>query len=187
MKHLKIGCVLLLSGLLLSCASATGPVKFEETKGVQSAKAGAAKYDQVELITSKGDLYIGKIVSLEGERIEFRPFPYWDAELIGLNLGDIRSIELVDKPKRAGKGFIQGFGWSFTVVGGLAAMGSKYDEDYQFALLGSAVVGAAGGLIGLLIGAIQDSTAKTRFEFAAMSDEEKVRAVRKIMGLQAPR
>lgn len=183
MKHLKICCVLLLSGFMLSCVSTMGTVSYKETQGVQLVKFSAAKFEEVELTTSKGDLYRGKIVSLEGRRIEFRPVPYWNVELISLDLGEIRSIDLVDKPKRAGKGFIQGFGWTYTLVGGIAAMSSKYDEDYQFALLGSAVVGAAGGLVGLLIGAVQDSTAKTRFEFAAMSDEERKRAVRKIMGL----
>lgn len=187
MSYPKICCVLFLSGLMLSCAGSTGPVRFEETKGVESGKVRAAKYEEVELVTLKGDRYKGKIISLEGERIEFRSFPYWNVEPISLELGEIRSIELVDKPKRAGRGFIQGFGWSFSIVGGIAAMSSKYDEDYQSALLGSAVVGAAGGLIGLLIGAVQDSAAKTRFEFAPMSDEQKERAVRKIMGLRAQR
>jgi hypothetical protein len=187
MRYPKICCVLLLSGLMLGCAGSTGPARFEETRGVQSGKVRAAKYEEIELVTSKGDFYKGKILSLEAGRIEFRPFPYWDVDPVSLDLAEIRSIELLDKPKRAGRGFIQGFGWSFSIVGGIAAMSSKYDEDYQFALLGSAIVGAAGGLLGFLIGAIQDSAAKTRFEFAPMSDEQKERAVRQIMGLQAQR
>jgi hypothetical protein len=187
MRFPKICSVLLLSGLMLGCAGTTGPVRFEETKGVQSGKIRPAKYEEVELVTSKGNLYKGKIVSLEAGRIEFRPFPYWDVDPVSLDLGEIRSIELLDKPKRAGRGFIQGFGWSFSIVGGIAAMSSKYDEDYQSALLGSAIIGAAGGLLGFVIGAVQDSAAKTKFEFAPMSDEQKERTVRKIMGRQAQR
>lgn len=187
MKHLRIGCVLLLSGFMLSCAGSMGTVSYTETQGVQSVKFGAAKFEEVELTTLKGDFHRGKIVSLEGRRIEFRPFPYWNVELISLDLGEIRAIDLADMPRRAGRGFIQGFGWTYTLVGGVFALASKYDEDYRAALLGSAVVGAAGGLVGLLIGAIQDSGAQTRFEFVGMSAEEKERSVRKIMGLTAQR
>jgi hypothetical protein len=187
MKSLKICCVLLLSGFMLSCVSSTGPITYKETAGVQSVKFGAAKFEEVELTTLKGDRHRGKIVSLEGRRVEFRPFPYWSVELISLDLGEIRSIELADKPKRAGKAFLQGFGWTYSIVGGISAAASKYNEDYQAALVGSAIVGAAGGLVGLLIGAVQDSKARTKFEFVGMSDEEKERSVRKIMGLTAQR
>jgi hypothetical protein len=187
MKCLKICSVFFLSGFMLNCVSSTGPITYKETAGVQSVKVGAAKFEEVELTTLKGDLYRGKIVSLVGGRIEFRPFPYWNVELISLNLGEIRSIDLVDKPKRAGKAFLQGFGWTYSIVGGIAAISSKYDEDYQMALVGSAIVGAAGGLVGLLVGAVQDSRTKTNFEFVGMSDEERERSVRMIMGLTAQR
>jgi hypothetical protein len=182
MNNLKIFCLLFGLGLMLSCASSTGPISYNSTRGGQPGKFLAAKYEEVELATLKGDFYKGKILSLAEGKIEFRPSPYWGVEPIRLELGEIRSIGLVNKPKRAGKGFLQGFGWTFTIVGGLAAAGSKYDEDYQAGLYGSAIVGLAGGAIGFLVGAIQDSAAKARFDFGPMSASEKEQAVRKIMG-----
>ena len=187
MKHLKVCLLLLFLALMLSCTGSTGPVRLEGTEGVQAGRAQAVKFDEVQLITSNGDIHRGKIIGQEGGSIDFRPVPYWDVELIRLNLDEIQSIELVNRPSRAGKGFIQGFGWTFTIVGGIAGIGSKYDVDYENALLGSAIVGAAGGVIGFLVGVIRDASAKKRFDFTSMSAEEKARAVRKIMGLPTGR
>lgn len=184
MKNLGICCLLLGLAFMLSCASSMGPVNYGETREVQSGKFLAAEYKEVVLTTSKGDYYKGKIVSLEGGKVEFRPSPYWGVDLIDLDLAEIRSIELVDKPKRAAKGFLQGFGWTFTIVGGIAAATSKYDKDYEAGLSASPIVGLAGGALGFLIGAIQDATAKTKFDFGSMSETEKEGTVRKIMGLR---
>lgn len=187
MKHLKVCLLLLFLGLMLSCAGSTGPVRLEGTEGAQAGRAEALKFDEVQVITLKGDIYRGKIVGQWAGSIDFRPIPFWNVELIRLNLDEIRGIELVNRPSRAGKGFIKGFGWTFTIVGGIFGMGSKYDVDYENALLGSAMVGAAGGVIGFLVGVIGDASTKTRFDFTSMSAEEKTRAVRKIMGLPTGR
>ncbi len=183
MKNPKICGLLLVLGFMLCCAGSTGPLRIMDTNEGQSVKVGAAKFEEVELTTSEGDLYKGKIVSLEGGRIEFRPSPYWGVEPIRLDLGEIKSIGLVHKPNRAGKGFLAGFGWTYMIVGGIGAMSSKYDADYKSALSGSAVIGFAGGAIGFVIGVLQDAAAKTRFDFSTMSAAEKERTVRKIMGL----
>ena len=183
MKNLRICWLLLALGFMLSCASSTGPLIIKEAEEVQSFKVGAAKFEEVGLTTSKGDFYRGKIISLEEGTIEFRPSPYWGVEPIRLDLGEIGSIRLADKPSRAGKGFVSGLGWTYTIVGGISAMGSKYNEDYEEALYGSAIIGLAGGVLGFLIGTVQDATTKTRFDFSSMSAAEKEQAIRKIMGL----
>lgn len=162
---------------MLSYACSTVAVKTEVIKGTLPARLEATKFEEVELITAEGDIHKGKIVSLEGEGLEFRPFPYWNIELIKLNLDEIHSIKLAKKGSRAAKRFASGFGWAFMIAGTIGGATSKYDEDYQIALLGSAIVGGAGGLLGLVI------STKTKFEFYRMSREEKERAIRKIMGL----
>lgn len=185
MKGQKIYSLFILLSFMLSCAGSRAPVRTEDPREALSSGGEAAKFEEVVLTTSNGDIHKGKIVSLNGEAIEFRPYPYWNVELVRLHLDEIHSIKLPKKGSRAGKGFVSGFGWSFMIVGSIAGASSKYDEDYEGALLGSLVLGGAAGLIGFLVGALQDASTKTNYEFAGMSREEKERAVRKIMGLSA--
>jgi len=183
MKDKKIYSLLFVLSFMLSCTSSRVPVRTEVTKEALSSRVEATKFEEVNLVTSNGDTHKGKIVSLEGESIELRPFPYWNVELVRLHLDEIRTIKLVKKESRAAKGLASGFGWAFVIVGTIGGLSSTYNEDYEAALLGSAVLGGAGGLLGLLVGAFQDFTTKTKFEFTTMSKEEKERAIRKIMGV----
>jgi hypothetical protein len=185
MKNKKISALFVLSGFMLSCAGSSVPAKTEITPAAQSSRVEARKFEEVVVSTSTGEVHQGKIVSLEGESIALRPFPYWNVDLIRLHLDEVHSIELPKKGSRAGKGFLSGFGWGFILTGMVAGASSKYDEDYQLALGASAGVGAAVGIVGLLIGGIHDATTKRRYDFAGMSNEEKTQAVRKVMGLPA--
>ena len=183
MKDKKICSLLFVLSFMLSCTSSRVPVRTEVIKEALSSRVEATKFKEVNLVTSNGDTHKGKIVSLEGESIELRPFPYWNVELVRLHLDEIRTIKLVKKESRAAKGFASGFGWAFVIFGTIGGLSSKYDEDYEAALLSSAVLVGDGRLLGLLVGAYPDIPTKTKFEFTTMSKEEKERAIRKIMGL----
>lgn len=78
MKNRKILSLIVLLSFMVSCFSSNMPVKTEVTKGIPSPRLEATKFEEVELVTTKGELHKGKVVSLEGESIEFRPFPYWN-------------------------------------------------------------------------------------------------------------
>jgi hypothetical protein len=185
MKYKRIYTLLFLLSFIVSCFSSSVPIKTEVTKGTLSPRLEALKFEEVELVTAEGERHRGKVVSLEGESIEFRPFPYWNVELIKLNLDDIHSIKLTKKRSGAANGFASGFGWAFIFAGTIGGAGSKYNVDYENALLASAIVGGAGGLIGLAIGAIRDFSIRKKFDFFKMSGEKKEQAIRKIMGLPA--
>jgi hypothetical protein len=185
MKYKKIYSLLFLLSFMMSCSSSRALIKTEVTKGTLPSRLEATKFEEVDLVTTEGELHRGKITCLEGESIEFRDFPYWNVEPIQLKLDEIHSIKLVKKGSKAGRAFASGFGWTFMIIGFVAGASSKYDVDYENGLVGSALAGGIGGLIGLAIGAIQDISTKTKFDFYKMSKEEKERAVRKIMGLPA--
>jgi hypothetical protein len=185
MKNKKISALFLLSGFMLSCTGSSVSTKTEITPATPSFRIEARKFEEVVLITSTGNVHKGKIVTLSEESIELRPFPYWNVDLVRLQLDDVHSVELSKKGSRVGKGFISGFGWTFVLAGMIGGMSSKYDEDYEAAFLGSATLGAAAGVVGLLVGALQDAATKKHYEFAGMSKEEKKQAIRKVMGLPA--
>lgn len=184
MADKKTYALLFLLSFLLSCTSSTVPLKTEATKGTPSSRIEAAKFEEVELITTKGDSYKGKVLSLEGENIEFLPFPYWNVDRLTLNLDEIHSIKLVKKRSGIGTGLLSGFAWPFIIIGTIGGAGSRYNEDYEESLFVSTIIGGAGGLLGLVIGAIADIGTKTKYEFTRMTRQEKEHAVREIMGLR---
>jgi len=173
--------LLLFLNFIISCTSigttSTRDVSISPTYEIQ-----AKKFLEVELITSEGDIHKGKLISLRGKNLWFSPFPYWNVELLEITLDDIYSIKLPKKGSKAISGMAGGFGWTFIIVGAIAGLTSKYDEDYEEALLGSAVVGAGIGLIGALVGALADIGTKSEYKFYKMDEWEKTRAARRIMG-----
>lgn len=173
--------ILIFMNLIISCTSpgttSTRDVSISPTYEIQ-----AKRFPEVELITSEEDIHKGKLISLRGKDLQFSPFPYWNVELFEITLDDIYSIKLPKKGSKAISGMAGGFGWTFIVVGVLAGATSKYDEDFEAALLGSAMIGAGVGLIGALLGALADIGTKSEYKFYKMDEWEKIRAVRKIMG-----
>jgi hypothetical protein len=163
--------------LLMTCATAT-----IETKVDPDQKITPLKFPEVRIVTTKGDRTTGKLTQFENQTLTFLPYPYWNVDSIKIPLDDIARIELKERKSHAGSRFVAGFSYAFIVVGLLAGFDAKYDEDYEDALAGTAVLGGIAGLIGLAIGAISDSASKKKYEFAAMSTPEKVASLRKIMG-----
>lgn len=168
---------------LISCSTTTTQTGTEVFKSSPSSVIEAKKLQEVQLITASGEIHRGKLSRLEGRDLVLLPFPYWNIEPIKIDLDEIHSIKLVKKSKKAGKGFAGGFAWGFIIIGTLAGLSSRYDEDFQMALLGSAVSGAFFGFLGFLIGGISDISAKSEYDFSKMPDSEKIRAIKKIMGL----
>jgi hypothetical protein len=154
-----------------------------KTAGLESPAVYAAKeFPEIKLITTAGEAHSGKLTRLEGEMVTLLPFPYWNLEAVQINVEDIHLIQMPKTGSKIGKGFLTGFGVGFIVTGVFGGALSKYNVDYQWALAGSFGAGAIGGGIGLLIGAISDAGAKDKYEFYNMSQTEKVKAIKKIMG-----
>ena len=183
MKKKKVTVLFILSSFMLSCAGSNVPAKMKTTPVASPSRAEARKYEEVLVSISTGEVHKGKIVSIEGDNIVLLPFPYWNVDLVRLRLEDVLSIELPDRGRRTGKGFLYGFGLGFIITGMISGAGSRYDEDYEMALGVSAGAGVAAGLLGFLIGAIHDIATKRDYDFADMTQEEKMRAIREIMGL----
>jgi len=153
-----------------------------ETRVDPDQKIAPLKLPEVQVVTTKGDRSTGKLTQFEDQTLTLLPYPYWNVEAVKIPLDDIARIEVKGKKSHAGSGFVAWFSFSFMAVGLLAGLSSQYNEDYEAALLGSAIVGGIGGLVGLAIGGIVDMASKNTYEFATMSTPEKVASLRKIMG-----
>jgi len=182
-KFLTFLTLVLFMNFLISC-TIIGNHSNDKIRGTYSfSKITANKFPEIQLITTSGDPYKGKLLSLEGEKLKLLPFPYWNVESVEIDIDEIHSIELMKKDSKAGKGAAQGFAYTFLIVGIIAGLDSEYDEDYEDALVGATILGAFGGLLGLIIGGASSLASKTKYEFYKMSLGEKIRAIRKIMGL----
>jgi hypothetical protein len=141
---------------------------------------------ELELITTAGDTFQGKLTRREGGAVILRPFPYWNVEEVRVLIEEIHTIKLSGSKNGAIRGAANGAGSIFLISGILGGLTSKYDVDYEWALLGSGILSALGGLAGLVIGAIADAAEKTNFDFYAMTPPEKEAALKKIMGILEP-
>ncbi|PIU44455.1 MAG: hypothetical protein COS95_08945, partial [Ignavibacteriales bacterium CG07_land_8_20_14_0_80_59_12] len=110
------------------------------------------------------------------------PFPYWNVEPVRLDLGEVLSIKMLDERGSFGSGVAYGFAVPFIVVGTLGILTSKYDEDYRLSLLAAAAVGAAGGVVGLIIDVAVKAAAESEYDFRKMPEPEKRKTIEKIMG-----
>jgi hypothetical protein len=180
-RNLAFIYLLLFLNFIMSCTS-IGTTSARDVSISPTSEIQAKRFPEVELITSEGDILKGKLISLRGKDVMFSPFPYWNVELFEIKLDNIHSIKLPKKGSKAMSGMTSGFAWTFIIVGALAGVSSKYDEDFEEALLGSTILGAGAGLIGTLVGALADAGTKSEYKFYKMSESEKIRAVRKIMG-----
>lgn len=143
----------------------------------------AAVFPPVQVFTSQGAMHTGKITALGKDFIRLRPEPYWNAEPVSIPLDDVHMIKLLGVRKRAGGGFMDGAAGTFIGVGILGLATSKYDVDYGNWLVGSAVSALAGGLIGLLVGAIRDTGTQASYDLSQKSAVEKSRIILGIMGV----
>lgn len=148
-----------------------------------NAELRAQSLPEIQLSTQQGNAYKGKILSLKGETLILLPFPYWNVEPVELDLEDIHSIQLPKRGSRAAKNALIAFGSTFIISGTIFAGSSKYDEDYEEALLWSASLGGLGGMVGLVIGGLVDVFSKSGYDFYKMNKLDKMKAIKKIMGL----
>jgi hypothetical protein len=175
-----------LSGARIAKSPLNTAVKKSQLEGDQTKSEGridSKKFEEILLITNKPELLKGKIIGLEGDALRFLPFPYWNVEPFKIALDEIISIEILKKGEsRALKGVANGFGFGFLITGILAGASSKYNEDYQSALLGSVLVGGLFGLVGLVIGGASSLASKSKYDFSKMSGLEKQKTIQKIIG-----
>jgi len=168
---------------IISCSTIRTVNRNEVVEIAPSVKIKAVKLQEVQLTTTRGEL-TGKLLSLEGEILQMLLFPYWDVEPINIDLNEIYSIKLMKKNSRAGKNAAaSGFAWGFLITGIATGLDSEYDEDFEDALLGSAIIGGFIGLLGFVIGGLSDIATKSKYYFFQMSNSEKIRVIKKIMGL----
>jgi hypothetical protein len=123
-----------------------------------------------------------KLTRLEGERIVFLPFPYWNVDSRTVSVNEINSIHVLNKKSSVGRGVLSGVGWTACIFGFLGLVSSEYDEDYRGLLwaapLGGVIIGAP---IGLLIEAM--ASTPSPYYFTKMNPNEKYAVLRRIMGL----
>jgi len=167
----------------ISCATvpASGPLGSSSLPSL--GKVDAAKFPEVQIVTTSGDQHKGKVLSLEGNTVTFSPFPYWNVEPLRIGVDEIHSIERTGKDSGAGKGFLYGFGFTTLALGILGVATSKYDVDYRSFMGGAPFIGLLGGLVGLTIGGIRDLATRTKYDFSRMAKDEKIAALMAIMGL----
>ena len=182
-KNIALITIALLINLIVSCSTIGTFNSNEITNLTPNVKFTAKKTQELEIITTQGDTHFGKILSLEGEKAILLTLPYWNVIPVEIDLDEIHKIKLVKKKSRAGKGAAKGFVWAFTIIGLIGLVSSEYDEDYEEALGGSLVSGAFGGLLGLVIGGISSISVRSQYNFYDMSKEQKIKAIKKIMGL----
>jgi hypothetical protein len=179
MKKMTLSCILLLFHFLLLIGCATTSIK---TEPGPNPRIVAEEFPEVELRTIKGESHLGKLIEFENETLELLPYPYWSVDSIGIGLDEIESIKLRTKKSHAGGAFASGFGISFIVIGLIAGGASKYDEDYEAALLGSAAGAATIAGVAGLIGLIADASRRSNYKFQKMTYTEKIQSLRSIMG-----
>ncbi|MBE3110194.1 MAG: hypothetical protein IMZ46_06715 [Acidobacteria bacterium] len=128
--------------------------------------------------------FAGKIIGLENRTVRVLPAPYWNVETLRIDLAEITSIVLPGKKRSVGRAAAYGLGIGFLVAGGIAAAASKYDEDYQAALILAPAGGATVGLVAMVVSALSRSGNEISYDLSSMSDEEKAAAILKLMGVK---
>ena len=167
----------------MSCSTVRTFKRNEIINLTSNVKFTAIRTQELEIITTSGDTHVGKILSLEGEKVKILAFPYWNVIPVEIDLNEIHKIKVKKKDSKVGKGTATGFATVFSIFGLIGLTNSKYDEDYENALTGSLILGGMGGLLGLVIGGISSAATKTTYDFYNMSKEKKINAIKKIMGV----
>jgi hypothetical protein len=181
MRKATAGLTLIAFLLFLSGCATTGGFRVEPPPGARNFDNLARIFPQLLLITTSGDPHQGKLTQIEGEEVVLRPFPYWNVEEVRIPVEEIRSIEIQPEKNGAAAGAANGAGWTFLIFGAIG-LGSKYNTQFQSALLGSGLMAAVAGLAGLAIGALTDAAKRTQYDFYKMTPPEKEAALKKIMG-----
>ncbi len=181
-KIIAAATLIALVNLLTGCASTGGTGDLFNSSGAPHVDVQAEDFPELRFVTTGGESFRGKLTRVEGDIVTLKPFPYWNIPDVRIPLDDIHQIELTGSKSHTDTGFLAGFSVLFIPVGAIGAAKSKYDVDFSNWLLGSAIVGAVGGLLGLVIAAVSDTGKTSKFKFYAMSAPEKIAALLKIMG-----
>jgi len=183
-RIIKFSILAFFIGFIISCATISTPYWLpSEDSLLHQEKFIATQFPEVNLFTSNGDLYHGKMTVLEGETVIFSPSPYWNVERLRIKIDDIETIELPAKKTGAAKGFGYGFGVTCILIGGFGAGTSKYNETFQNYAVLTPVAGLLGGLAGMVIGAITDLATPAKIEFFRLRHDQKIKVLASLMGL----
>lgn len=177
----------LLFYLLSGCYSKTPSILYSSPNAGGNQEIMAVKYPELSIRTTTGELYSGKIDSLNmaDKCIMLLPVPYWNVKNRSIAIDQISLIKLKKrKLNPAIKGFLKGFAWTYSFIFLLSLPGYEYDEDYKNALKQNFKAGVIGGLIGLLIGATKKGYADTKsfYNLRNSSYAKKIKVIMKIMG-----
>ena len=159
---------------------------------VPPAKPGGlvpAEYKKVEVATTTGITYTGKVVGFQDNQLAILPYPYWNVEEVHVDLEQIATVKLKKHPGESGSsssghGAAIGFAVGFLLAGTIGLFTGEYDEDFQESIMAAFVVGGAFGLCGLGWGAAAGLAEEKEYDFSEMSRREKIRTIRKVMGLR---
>ncbi len=166
---------------LAGCAVAPVPATGREGKEILAAK----KFPEIELWREGAGGTRVKLIRLEGERVVFLPFPYWNVDSRVAAVSEIQSVRLLNGKKHIKNGILTGFGVWWSLAGALGLANSKYDVDYSNSLTSAPLVGLFVGVpLGLLAGAaLSAATPPSRYDFSEMNAPRKYAALRRLMGI----
>jgi len=145
----------------------------------------ARAFPEVEVLTTGGALYICKLARLGKDTVSLLPSPYWNVETKSVVVAEIHSIRTRGQKSDIGRGVVTGFGF-VSCIAGIAALGSsKYDVDYENAILGAPLVGLVIGVpLGFLVGVAGDAVSRpARYDFRELSPDRKYGVLRRLMGI----
>ncbi len=128
--------------------------------------------------------FTGKITGLENSTARVLPAPYWNVEILTIDLAEISSIVLPGNKSKVRPATAYGMGIGFLVTGAIAAMASKYNTDYQMGLRVSIGIGAITGLIVSAISPASGSPSGKTYVFKEMTPEQKAAAILNLMGVK---
>lgn len=142
----------------------------------------AYKFPEIRLIVQSAKSHKGKIMRLNNSSVEFLPYPYWNKEILEIDLDDIYSITIKKTVSYAGRAAAGAFPTGFIFGGIVGLASSQYDSDFSSWILLSAIIGGISALIGLLIGGAAEAATKKAFRMNEMSRSEKREVIKKIIG-----
>jgi hypothetical protein len=177
----RLVAIALCSSLAVSCAIPLGGPRLQTRPTVSPPPATTRPASEVLLTPTGGPPTVGKLVGIDGDRVTFLPAPYWNVAPREIGLGEIATIEVRDRKRSLGAATGVSFVTGFVLIGAICGASADYDQDYQDCLLGSAVLGAAAGLVGLGVGAVVDASRPRTYRFDGKGLDERRKTVQRLV------
>jgi hypothetical protein len=171
----------LCSSLAVSCAVPLGGPRARVDPTVAASPPTTRPASEVLLTPTGGPPVVGKLVGIDGDRVTFLPAPYWNVAPREIGFGEIATIEVRDRKRSLGAATGVSFATGFVLIGVICGASADYDQEYQDCLLGSAVLGAAAGLVGLAVGAAVGAGRSRTYRFDGMGLDERRKAVQRLV------